>query len=124
MSKGYKVTCEENTIEIEKVKENKPTKAFGVISMVLGLLSLLENFISLPFLPLSFLYPYVSIFLSYLDGKKNNGRTTFGKIGLISSIISIILSIFGLVVSVIMVIAVLAFYVLIFYFMTENASLF
>ena len=55
MSKGYKVTCEENTIEIEKVKENKPTKAFGIISMVLGLLSLLENFISLPF----FVYPIV-----------------------------------------------------------------
>lgn len=121
MSKGYKVTYDENTIEFERIKEKKPSKAFGIISMALGLFSLLANFIALPALPLSFIYPYVSIFLSYLDGKKNNGRTVFGKIGLISSIVSIILSIIGLIISIILIILVIAYYAFIFYVMSGNS---
>ncbi len=119
MSEEAEATYQPVFEDISEGGRKKEVKAFGIVSMVLGIISFVKSFLTIPIpTPFLFFYPYIGIILAIIDNKKNGYSTNFGKIGLLTSIFGIILNIVFSIISLLIIIFVIliciAYFVIMF----------
>ena len=101
-----------DVIEVEEtdMQENKPVKTYGIAAMIFGILTIITNFISMPFYSY---FPFLGLGFAIADKAKNKKMTGVGKGGLICTIAGYAFTAFNAIFSMISVFLFLFVYFLI-----------